>query len=167
MSGTLKPERQNGLMHRVLHVLHALLHWRLGADHPPASRPEPAAPEAPDRARAKAEIDRWVDELHRAGALDEATLDVFERLIDDWVRQHHTLLEAHRLDQGQVHGRLRAEVLAEISRRDLIRRRAEREYERARAALEAHRGAQPGSTAALRGGGFRGLVIFSVLEVVR
>ena len=122
----------------------ALLRWLLlrlrGTADVRRRTVEPVSVEAPDLRAGKAEIDRWVEELHRAGALDEATTDVFERLIDDWARQHRATLDSHRLDRLRYTDELIADAVSDVSRRDLERHRAQREYAVARAALEALRG---------------------------
>lgn len=122
--------------------LRALLRWLFGVRQDVAvvenvrEWRELLALRAPEDARAKAELDRWIDELHRAGALDEATLDVAERLIDGWARQHRAVLETELLDRlGRGEAR-RSEAGGEQSRRDLERRRAEKEYAAASAALD-------------------------------
>jgi hypothetical protein len=100
----------------------------------------------PDLAAGKAVIDRWVHELLAAGALDEATTDVFERLVDDWADRFRQRLAQDSLDQAAHADELQAEARAAAARAQLVRERAEREYAFALAALEAVRRGAPTSS---------------------
>ena len=106
-------------------LLRALLRWLRGTARVSRGTVEPVAVEAPDLRAAKAEIDQWVEVLVRAGALDEATTDVFERLVDDWARQHRATLDSSRLDRLRYTDELVADAVSEVSRRDLERHRAQ------------------------------------------
>jgi hypothetical protein len=95
--------------------------------------------DVPDLRTGRAVIDRWVDELVAADALDEATTDVFERLIDDWADRFRQRLLQDSLDQESQAELLQAEARGAEARARLDRKRAEREYAYAVDALEAAR----------------------------
>lgn len=102
----------------------------------------------PDLETSKAVIDRWVEELSAAGALDEATTDVFERLIDDWAARLRQRLLQDRLDREVQDGVLQAEAKAAAARALLDAARAEREHDFALASLTAARRRSPEGAAA-------------------
>ena len=107
----------------------------------------PGAGAARSAAQVQAEVDAWVAELAARGALDEATTDVFERVVDDWVREQLAALESGRVERQALHARLEAEAEAELVRREQVLRRAEREHATVQAALDRARGAAPPSSA--------------------
>ena len=115
-------------------------------DHPRGDWPRTELADLPDLRTGKAVIDRWVDELLAADALDEATTDVFERLIDDWADRFRRRLLQDSLDRAAHADLLQAEARGEAARALLGRRRAEREYAVALAALEAARQAPQART---------------------
>lgn len=106
---------------------------------PPGDRSRTELADLPDLRTGKAVIDRWVDELLAADALDEVTTDVFERLIDDWADRFRQRLLQDSLDREAQAEASQAAARAEAAGALLVRRRAEREYAFALAELEAVR----------------------------
>ena len=106
---------------------------------PPLRGPRTELADLPDLRTGKAVIDRWVDELLAADALDEATTDVFERLIDDWADRFRQRLLQDSLDRESQAEVLQAEARGAEARARLDRKRAEREHAYALDALEAAR----------------------------
>lgn len=105
----------------------------------PARGPRTELVDLPDLRTGKAVIDRWVDELLAADALDEATTDVFERLIDDWADRFRQRLLQDSLDLEAHAEQLQAEARGAEARARLDRKRAEREHAYALDALEVAR----------------------------
>ena len=105
----------------------------------PLRGPRTELADLPDLPTGKAVIDRWVDDLLAADALDEATTDVFERLIDDWADRFRQRLLQDSLDREAHAEQLQAEARGAEARGRLDRKRAEREHAHALDALEVAR----------------------------